>query len=120
MEAFLQQLDNEKLKELTRLEHIRFISPDDVTGGQFSQEEYQESYKASSARFGADEVRDIVAIADVGSKHLFVAPAVARYGDKWYIVTLYSMTRRLLGNALQTYYCHAFAYGDDFPISSEP
>ena len=46
---------------------------------------------------GADETVDLPALAEVGDELLYCCPTVARYGEKWYLVSVYSMTNNILG-----------------------
>ncbi len=118
IDSFLEEFHKGKLDELKQLDHIRFIPAEELIPGMNFDEEYADHYARMNARFGADETRDIIAVADVGYEHLFVAPTVARYGDKWYMVNLNSEIKMLLGGPITSLYTRGFAYGIDFPISS--
>ncbi len=97
VEAYLQQFDNGRLEELSELSNIRFLSPDEVTEGRFSTELVQKNFEMQKTVYGGDEVVNVVALADVGHKTLFCAPTVVRYGDRWYMVSVSSVTSSILG-----------------------
>ena len=115
--------DHERVKvdALHQLDHIRFITPDQATGGSFS-DVTPEFYAGQTVLYGADEVRDMVAVADIGEEHVLVAPVVARYGDRWYLVDLNSVTRLLMKldmNYLNDYLI-GFTYGPDIHLPGQP
>lgn len=87
MEAYLQKFDNGKLEKLSGMTNIRFMTPDEVTGGISSFEKNQQSFARRAAPYCADEVVDVVAVGDVEDGVIVCAPLVARYGEKWYIVS---------------------------------
>ena len=98
VKAFLDQYDNGSLEKLAGLTNIRFLTPDDVTNGMFSNEHNQKSYLESNAKYGADETVDLPAVADIdGGEILFCCPTIARYGSKWYLVSVSSMTSLIRG-----------------------
>ena len=97
VEAFLQKFDNGKLEALTGMSDIIFLTPDLVTNNLFSHEKNQENFKKQTAPYGADEVVNVVAAAFVGDGTIMCIPTVARYGDRWYMVSVSSMTHMILG-----------------------
>lgn len=105
--AFLQKFDNGKLEKLTQMTNIRSISPDDVTGNKFSIGKNPENFIKQTACYGADEAVNLVGVADVGDETLYCFPTICRYGDKWYLVSVSSMTSMILGasNAQQAFIC---------------
>ena len=96
-DAFMEKFSNGRLEQLAGLTNIRFLTPDQVTGGKFSFEKNQENYVRMNAMYCADETVDVPAVADVGDEILFCCPTVARYGDKWYLVSVSSMTNMIMG-----------------------
>ncbi|MBQ4435542.1 MAG: hypothetical protein II879_05540 [Clostridia bacterium] len=106
-DAYLQKFDNGRLENLRSMSNIRFLSPDTVTDNKFSLEKNQQNFIKQSAYYGADEVVNIVALADVGSDMLYCCPTVARYGDRWYLVSVSSFTSSLLGVSInyQAFMC---------------
>ncbi len=122
LESLLRRFQGQPLAEFSKLEHIRFISLVDALNGQYSIEQIRDWSAKAHAVYGADEVRDIVAVADLGNAPLIVVPTVARYGEKWYIVDLDSATKMLIGQTgyatyAFAYYGRGFAFGEDFPLS---
>ena len=97
VEAFLQKFDNGKLEALTGMSDITFLTPDSVTDNKFSLEQNQEALKKQTAQYGADELVNIVATAFVGDGTIICMPTVARYGDRWYMVSVNSITSMILG-----------------------
>ena len=100
VDAFLQKFDNGRLEQLSGMGEILFLTPDVVTDGKFSYEINQENFKKQTAQYGADEVVNIVALATVGQGILVCMPTVARYGDRWYMVSASSFTDMILGVAV--------------------
>jgi hypothetical protein len=91
-ESFLQGFKYDRLDKLAGMSNIRFLTPDSVTGGKYSSEQNQKNMKARYTDiYRADEITDVVAVADIGDETIAVIPTVARYGGKWYIVTLNSI-----------------------------
>ena len=105
---FLKKFDNGRLEKLTQMTNIRFLSPDAVTDNKFSLERSQRIFAKQNACFGADETVNIVGLADVGDEMLYCCPTICRYGDKWYLVSVGSMTSNMLGVPMQY---QAFACG---------
>ena len=97
VEAFLQKFDNGKLEALTGMADITFLTPDSVTDNMFSLEQNQEALKKQTAQYGADELVNVVATAFVGDGTIICMPTVARYGDRWYMVSVNSITSMILG-----------------------
>lgn len=102
IDAYFGRCDNGRAEQLTAMSNIRIYTPDDLTDGKFSLGKNPENYLKMNARYGADETRDIVVVSDVGSQSLAVSPTVARYGDRWYLVSVSSMTSMILGINVDT------------------
>ena len=98
-DAFMEKFSNGRLEQLAGLTNIRFLTPDELTEGKFSIERNQENYIKMNAMYGADETVDVPAVADLDGEILFCCPTVARYGDKWYLVSVSSMTNMIMGIA---------------------
>ena len=94
---YLKLFDPAKIQTLTGMTNIRFYSPDDLTGGKFSLPKVHASFEKMNAKYGADEVVNLIAVADIGDEVLAVAPTVGRYGNKWYLLTLDSQVNIMLG-----------------------
>lgn len=116
----LMDHEQEKIDALHRIDHIRFITPDQATDRAFSELSPEYYYAGQAALYGADEVRDMVAVADIGEEHILVAPTVARYGDRWYMADLFSATRKLMNWHYLGYYLYGFAYGPDITLPGQP
>ena len=97
VEAFMQKFDNGKLEKLALMANIRFVSPDLFTNNLYSMETNQDNLKKQTAYYNADEVVNIVGLADVGDETFFCCPTVARYGDRWYLVSISSMASNIMG-----------------------
>ena len=99
-ETFMQSIRYDRLDQLSGITNIRFLTPDFVTNGKFSAEANRNNYARRNAKYGADKVVDIVAVADAGDESLLFVPTVARYGDKWYLVSTDSNTSSILGSSI--------------------
>lgn len=108
-DAFKEKFNNGRLEKLAGMANIRFLTPDEMTEGKFSLERNQENYIKMNAMYGADETVDVPAVADLDGEILFCCPTVARYGDKWYLVSVSSMTNMIMGIATNR---QAFAAGE--------
>lgn len=108
--SFLAKFDNGRLEKLTEMTNIRFLSPDEVTGNLFSNERNQESFRKQTAYYNADEVVNIIGIADVGKETFACCPTIARYGDRWYLLSVTSMTTMMMG---VDFNCQAFVCGEE-------
>lgn len=97
VEEFLRNYDLGRLEMLSNMKNIRFVSPDSVTESKFSLEQNQKNLIAQTSWYCADEIVNLVALADVGDELLYVAPTVARYGDRWYLVSVGSLTSSIRG-----------------------
>ena len=103
VDAFLKKFSKEKISQIS---NIQFISPELVAGKNFSSESNQISLDRERIRYGADELVNVPAVAEVGSNQvLFCCPTVVRYGEKWYIASVGSNVNGFLKI---TIYCQAF------------
>ena len=96
-DSFISIYENEKYKDFTKIKNLRFVSPEDVLGDICSMDEYNEKAQINNECYGADEVVCMAALADVGDKTFYYFPTVARYGDKWYVVSSWSLISSYLG-----------------------
>lgn len=99
VEEFLKKFDNGRLEKLTQMTNIRFLQPDEITDHMFSTERNQVNFARQTACYGADEAVNLVGVASVGNETLYCFPTICRYGDKWYLVSVSSMTSMILGIA---------------------
>ena len=108
-EEFKSKFNNGRVEKLAELTNIRFFTPDEMTDNKFSMGQNPENYIKQNAMYGADETVGLPAVADVGDELLYCCPTVARYGEKWYLVSVFSMTNNILGiNTIS----QAFACGE--------
>lgn len=110
VDAFLKKFDNGKLEELSGMGEILFLTPDMVTKSKFSMEQNQNTLLKQTAQFGADELVNVVATAAVGKGVIVCMPTVARYGDRWYMVSVGSLLQNILGIDVNH---QAFFYTED-------
>ena len=108
VDAFLQRFENGRLEKLTQMSGLRFLQPDDVTDGKFSVGLNPEQFIRQTACYGADEAVNLLGAAEIGDETLYCCPTICRYGDKWYLVSLSSMTGMILGIPTD---CQAFICG---------
>ena len=111
--AFLQQFDNGRIEKLAQMTNIRILSPDEVTEDRFSMERNQENFIRQTACYGADEAVNLVGAGDVGGETLYCFPTICRYGDRWYLVSVSSMTSMILGVPVDL---QGFICGEGSPI----
>ena len=96
-DVFMSSFSNDRIQQLAKMDNIRFLTPDEVTDNMFSNERNQENYLKFNAMYDADETVDVPATADIGDGFIFCCPTVARYGDKWYLVSVHSFTSMIIG-----------------------
>ena len=96
---FIGYFDSGKLDLLSGMTNIRLIAPEQViTDSNFQSEHNMEFFRQSTAVYGGDEARNIIALADLSDGTVFYCcPTLIRYGSKWYIVTVTSYTSQFLG-----------------------
>ncbi len=97
LDEYLQRCDNGKIDRLAAMTNIRFYTPDDVTDGRFSMERSYQNFLKQTAQYGADEVTAVFAAADIDGITYAISPVVARYGDKWYMVNMFSSVTSFVG-----------------------
>ena len=95
MEAFLQKYNNGALDLLAKLSNIRFVRPASLKNivSSYSKESNQKYLNRQNELYRANELVSIVGLADlegVSNVTLLCSPLVARYGKKWYIVSVNS------------------------------
>lgn len=92
---FIQKFEDIKLERFRQMNNFRFLSPDEVTDNLFTTN--VKAFTRSSACYGADETIELIGIADVGEDIFYCCPTICRYEDKWYIVSIYSITNNIIG-----------------------
>lgn len=95
--AFLRNFDGERLENLSQMKNIRILSAAEVLGEEYNKEDFRKSIAKFHDKFGADEYSLLYGIADVGDETLLCGPAICRYGDRWYLVTVGGTHLYLLG-----------------------
>ena len=95
-DEFLKLYSTEKIEKLAGMAEVSFYDPSVVTEGRFSHPKRQEIFEKETREYGADEVVNVVAVADLGGEKLAVAPTVGRYGDRWYLLNVGSMVSTIL------------------------
>ena len=108
---FLDIYNNEKYKDFTNIKNIRFSTPEEMIGSICPTEEYNKRVEIEGDCYGADEVVCVAVLADVGDKTFYYFPTVARYGEKWYIVSSWSVISEFLGMSAH----HPFVITDEAP-----
>lgn len=101
VEVFLKKFENGTLEKLAQMTNITFLSPDDVTNNLFSREQNQRNFMKQTACYGADEAVNLVGMAVVEDETFYCCPTICRYGDKWYLVSVSSITNMILGVPVQ-------------------
>ncbi|MBQ6174850.1 MAG: hypothetical protein IJK28_09515 [Clostridia bacterium] len=96
IDAFLASYDLGRLQALSGMTDIRFLTPDMLTEGRFSEPRIRENFVKQTAHYGADDIVNVPAMADVGDLAVFCCPTVARYGDRWYLVSVGSVILNML------------------------
>ena len=90
VEEFLKKFSSEKIEKFSKLSNVKFLSPDAITDNKYSSERNKQALDRQRLQYGADELVDVPAIAEVGNEMLFCCPTVVRYGKRWYIASLSS------------------------------
>ena len=105
--AFLQKFDNGRIENLSEMTNIRFITPDEITGGKFSMEINLENFGKQTAYYCADEAVNLIGVANVGDEMFYCCPTVVRYGDRWYLASVGSFTSMIMGVSMdkQAFVC---------------
>ena len=97
LDDFIGKFNNGQLQKLSTMTNIQFLTPDEITDGKFSAGKNPENYIKMNAMYGADETADMPTVADIDGGVIFCCPTAARYGDKWYLVSVSSMTNQMMG-----------------------
>ncbi len=95
-EEYLNRCDNGRIEGLKMMRNIRLYTPDDVTDGRFSNGKNPQSFEKQSAQYGAEEIKNILIVVDIGKGSYAISPTIVRYGKKWYLVSVGSMLSNML------------------------
>ena len=97
-EAFLTNLaENDAAARWQEMEVVGFVEPE-LMSTQYS--DGAESRARQAASYGCDEIVSVVAKLDVGGEEWYQCMDVARYGEKWYNLSLIGYIGHLLGLSL--------------------
>ena len=97
-EAFLTELaENDAAARWQEMEVVGFVEPE-LMSTQYS--DGAESRARQAASYGCDEIVSVVAKLDVGGEEWYQCMDVARYGEKWYNLSLIGYIGHLLGLSL--------------------
>jgi hypothetical protein len=90
-DAVLALFDETRTEQLDGLSNIRFFQPSDYVPG-FTTEKIQKAEERYRVLYGADELADVIAVFTIGGEEYVIMPQLLRYGDRWYINTMNSVT----------------------------
>ena len=93
-DAVLALFDDTRTELLGGLSNIRFFQPSDYVPG-FTSENIQKAEERYRVLYGADELADVIAVFTIGGEEYVIMPQLLRYGDRWYISTLSSVSANL-------------------------
>ena len=97
-EAFLTELaENDAAARWQEMEVVGFVEPE-LMSTQYS--DGAESRARQAASHGCDEIVSVVAKLDIGGEEWYQCMDVARYGEKWYNLSLIGNIGHLLGLSL--------------------
>ena len=96
IEAFTLLFDNDRTEKLKGLGNIRLIDPGTVIP-RYNSENVLKRMEYYKRLYGADEIRETIAVADLDGETAVIDPLLARYGDKWYIVSCTGDAFSILG-----------------------
>ena len=87
IDAFVKCFDNNKADKLKRLGNVRLMDPGSLIE-RYNTDSVQNRLESYKNIYGADEIMETLAVADLEGETLVFNPVLIRYGDRWYIVTL--------------------------------
>ena len=97
-EAFLTELaENDAAARWQEMEVVGFVEPE-LMSTQYS--DGAESRARQAASHGCDEIVSVVAKLDIGGEEWYQCMDAARYGEKWYNLSLIGYIGHLLGLSL--------------------
>lgn len=97
-DALLSTFDLDRLTELSGITNIRILSADEATGGSYSaRKQTQKSLDGMRSMYGADEVKEMAVYFSLDGYEYVMAPTLGKYGDRWYMITLYGSMCNMLG-----------------------
>ena len=96
IDAFIALYDNDRAGKLAGMSGVRFADPASVIP-KYDTEQTKELLGKYRDIYGAEEIRELIGTADLGGETLLFNPILARYGDRWFIVTVQGIAFSLLG-----------------------
>ena len=90
-DTVLALFDETRTEQLGGLSNISFFQPSDYVPG-FTAEKIQKTEERYRVLYGADELADVIAVFTIGGEEYVIMPQLLRYGDRWYINTMNSVT----------------------------
>ena len=96
VDAFIRAFDNDKADRLKKLKRIQLIDPATVIE-RYDEDSVRKRMDALKRIYGADELKEILVAADMYSETLVADPILARYGDRWYFVSVEGSAFFILG-----------------------
>ena len=88
-DALLASFDLSLLDRLAGMDHIRVLTPEEATGGSYGEKSLK-ALERFRILYGAEEVCERAALFTLGGQEYACAPMLGRYGESWYIVSLFS------------------------------
>ena len=96
IDAYIALHDNDRAGKLAGLSDVRFADPASVIP-KYNTEQTKEILDRYRGIYGAEEIRELIGAADLDGETLLFNPILARYGDRWFMVTVQGIAFFLLG-----------------------
>ena len=96
VDAFIGLYSNARIPLLAAMTNIRACAPADIAPA-YDNENVREQLATWQRIYGADELRELIGAADLGSETIICNPLVARYGERWYLVSVSGVAFSVLG-----------------------
>ena len=96
VDAFIGLFDNDKAEKLKTLGDVRLFEPSAVMP-KYSRDNIPVQLEWNRRIYGADEVKEYLAVAEMEGEVLAADPLLARYGDEWYMITSCGIAFNILG-----------------------
>ena len=96
-DAVVNAFDAARMEELRSLGNVRILPAELIDPARYDTDRMRRQAETYLARYGADELCDRVAVFTSGGKVYGIAPRLARYGDAWYVASLYNPITSMVG-----------------------
>ena len=96
IDEFIRLYNNNRYEKLKKMNNIRLISPSTVIQN-YKNDSVSKRMKQYQEIYGADEILDILAVANIEDETLVCNPLLARYGDKWFVVSVGGIAFAIIG-----------------------